>query len=146
MNAQKQKQLKISRFHSSASPMFLYNLRVRLHYQYRCPGSFGSVCFGPPGSRSIPLTYLFVQIGILPSTGKNKINTLNSTCFWLLNNLLFLKTDVNVTTKVLSKKTWKKTFFCWHLESLLEGLLLWGWLIDFCSTSSQGPLCFWLPL
>jgi hypothetical protein len=70
----------------------------------------------PDPYRGVPS--LFVLIRILPSTGKNKINTLNSNFFFLLlNNFFILKTDVNVPTKVLTKKMWGKNFFCWHLES-----------------------------
>jgi hypothetical protein len=43
------------------------------------PDPLDPYVFGPPGPRSVPVPYLFVRI--LPSTGKNKMNTLNSTFF-----------------------------------------------------------------
>jgi hypothetical protein len=58
--------------------------------------------FGPPGPGSSTDPELFgLRIRILPSTSKKIWKPL-----WLLNDLLSLKTDVNV-----------ELVFCWHLES-----------------------------
>jgi len=65
-------------------------------------GSLGSVSFWPPGSG-------FGSVIIL--TSKKIKKNLDFNCFVILNDLLTLKADVNVHTKVISKKTWKKNLF-----------------------------------
>jgi hypothetical protein len=53
-----------------------------------------------------------------PSISRQKKlrKTLISTVLWFLNDLLSLKTDVNVPTENNWQKTKKKIIFCWHLE------------------------------
>jgi hypothetical protein len=51
------------------------------------------------------------------SASKNSKKTLDSYCFVTFFGLLSLKKDVNVPSKVISRKTFFKFIFCWHLEA-----------------------------
>ncbi len=109
-------------FLSNQLKTLVHTLKVQYTVQYafinQCcgSGSTGSTCFGPPGSGSTSQRYGSGS-GSFYHYAKIVLINIESYYFVTLFDFLSLKNDVNVPSKVISRKNCvKKLVFCWHLE------------------------------
>ncbi len=70
--------------------------------------------------RSYIWLFARIRIRIIPSTSKKIKKILDVTVLWLHNNLLFLKTDVNVHSVSDKQRNLTKIYFCIILKATEE--------------------------